>query len=439
MIPPQILQLLDILSPVLLPVWEILKSWWWLPLPFILWQPFIFLYLWSRQQMFSDKQNFIMLEIKIPQEVLKPVRAMETVMAALRQSIFQPPDFWEKWVDGQYQISYSFEIASIDGTPHFFIRIPEGLKDSVEAIIYSQYPDVEISVAEDYTKNVPQDIPNDDWDIWAADYKLLKPESYPIKTYLEFESEREAKEEKRVDPLSGLLEAMTKVKTGEQLWIQIITEPVSPLESDWIKDGEKLRDELAKRIPKPMKRKPMVFEAVDVLVTGEPAPEPKTEKADNLFPEMQLTPGERDIVSAIEKKMAKPGMRTNIRFIWLGKKDVFNKGNLRLPFGYFASYSTENLNYLIPWGKTMTKVHKSWFLPLNKLFKRRLYLKKRKIFRNYVGRRKPLFPLKGGTYVLNIEELASLYHFPGKSMAPSPTLSRIQSKKSEAPPNLPID
>ena len=435
-IPPQIIYLTETLSPVLSPAWQILKYWWWLPLPFILWKPVTFLWLWRRREAWLDKQNIILLEIKMPREILKPIRAMETVMNGLRQTIYVPPDWWEKWIDGQIQLSYSFEIVSMGGETHFYIRTPERIRDSVESIIYAQYPEVEISVASDYTKDVPQDTPNK-WDVWAADYKLLRPDPYPIKTYMDFETEREAKEEKRIDPLAGLVEAMTKVNPGEQLWVQFIAEPITTAEIPWIKEGEKIRDELAKRNSK-KPSKSMLLEAIDVLVSGAPAEKPE-EKKEVLPPEMKLTGGEREVIDRIERKIAKPGFKINIRFVFLGRKGAFNKHNLRLPFGFFASYITENVNGLVPMGQTLTKIHKSWFLPINLLYNRRLYLRKRKIFRNYINRRTPFFPLSGGTFVLNVEELASLFHFPGKVPVPAPFVPRVEAKKREAPPGLPTE
>jgi hypothetical protein len=438
MLPPQILSLLEKLAPILEPAWQIIKNWWWLPLPFILWWPFSFLWLWWRTDLWLSKIKFILLEVKIPKEVLKPMRAMETVMDALWQPMYDPPDWWEKWIEGKKVLSYSFEIVSIDGEPHFFIRIPEASRDSVESIVYSQYPEAEISIVDDYSKYIPQDIPNKDWDLWAADYRLLKPDPYPIKTYSKFETEHEAKEEKRIDPLAGLLEAMAKIKPGEQLWVQITAAPVTNKEVPWITEGEKIRDELAKRGTK-VKRRPMILEAADVLITGEPAGMPKEEKEAVIPPEMRLTPGERDIVAGVENKISKRGFKTNIRFIYLGKRDVFFKPNLRLVFGYFASYVTENLNGLVPWGKTLTKIHKSWFLPLNLIWNRRMYLRKRAIFRKYRKRFSPLFPRKGGTFILNTEELGSLFHFPGRGVAPAPFVSRVEAKKGEAPPGLPTE
>jgi hypothetical protein len=46
-------------------------------------------------------------------------------------------------------------------------------------------------------------------------------------------------------------------------------------------------------------------------------------------------------------------------------------------------------------------------------------------------------PFKSPHMVLNTEELATLYHFPG-GVSVTPAFSRIGSKKSDAPSNLPI-
>lgn len=440
--PPQILDLYKflapILSPILSPAWQIFKSWWWLPLPFILWKFLSYFWLWWRGiDVWLPKQKFILLEIKMPKEVLKPIRAMETVMDNIYQIFHESISWWRKWIDGVLQLSCSFEIASIGGEPHFFIRIPQEKRDAIESVIYAQYPEAEISIADDYTRYVPQDIPNKDWNLWGDDYQLFKEDSYPIKTYKKFETEREALEEKRIDPMAGLLEAMAKIKPGEQLWVQITAEPEKT--GKWIKQGEEIRDVLAKRIKKPSLKKPMILEAADVLISGVPA-EPKKEEKELFPPEMRLTPGERDIIAGVEEKISKIGFITNIRFIYLGKRNVFFTPNFRLAFGFFNSFTTLNLNGLKPYGDPfITRIHKSWFLPLNLFRKRRLYLRKRAMFRKYKSRVNPYFPRKGGTFILNSEELATLFHFAGRGAAPAPFVSRVEAKKGEAPLGLPTE
>ena len=426
-------------------VWQVFRIWWWLPAPFILWKPFV--YLWRRWRTYWWLRTIykpILMEVKLPKQSVKPMRAMEDVMNSFHTSIYHPPDWWEKNIDGQIQTSIVFEVVSLGGDIHFFIRCHKGYRDAIEASLYAQYPEAEITTAEDYTKTVPQDIPNDNWNMWASDYKLVKADFYPIATYKNFETEREILEEKRIDPIATLLEGFSKVKPGEQFWIQMACSPLSegPAEA-WRKEAEAERDKLAKReIKLAVPAKPMLLEAVDVLVTGK-VPEQETKEEEKTFfpPEMKLTPGERIILSGIEEKISKPIFNTNIRFIFLGKRDVFNKGNFRLGFAFFGSYATTHLNALVPFGPTLSKIKKSRFLPVNALLPRRLYLRNRRMFRNYVSRLSPLFPRepsKDIKFKLNTEELASLFHFPSYRVAPVPTVSRVEAKRT-APPEIPTE
>jgi len=364
---------------------------------------------------------------------------MEDVFSSLHAVIYQPPDWWEKWIDGQVQTSLYFEIVSIGGEIHFLIRFHSPYRDAVESAIYAQFPEAEIMDAQDYTKFVPSDIPNKDWDLWGTDYKLARSDWYPIKTYKSFETESEALEEKRIDPMSSLLESLAKIKPGEQIWFQFGLDPVNnnsdhPSFQKWLKDGEIFRNKLAKREDK-LPQKPMAQEAADLLFTGKIPGQEEEKKIEAFPPEMRLTPGEKDVVTGVELKMSKPIFNTQIRFIYLGKKEVWFKPNFRLAFSFFSQYVTSNMNALLPEAKTLTRIHKHWFLPFNSVLPRRAYLRRRRLFKNYVNRWGPFSPRAGGTFMLNIEEVASLLHFPSWIVSPVPGVSRIEAKKGP-PPDL---
>ena len=429
-------------GPTLSLALQVLRGWWWLIFPFVMQKPFLFLWRkWRTDHWIANVFNPVVYEIKIPKDILKPVRAMEDVLNSLHSVIYQPADWWETWIDGQFQTSISLEITSIEGEIHFYIRFHKGYLDGIKASIYSQYPDVEMAQVDDYTKLVPQDIPNKDWELWATDYILARNDCYPILTYKSFEKEMEPVEEKIVDPVASLLESMSRIGPGEQFWIQIAITPMAEdVAGDWVKKSEAKRDELAKRKSKPSDGgKPIVLGAMEALITGKTPEElnaPPKEKETMIPPEMRLTPGEREVVAAIENKASKLGFEVFSRFIFLGKRGSFNKGNLRLPFIYFSSYVTNNLNALYPLGKTITKIKYSWFLPLNRLRDRRKYLRQRKLFRNYINRLEPFFPRSDGTFILNTEELASLFHFPSWGVSPVPGVSRVRGK-TKAPPVLP--
>jgi len=435
------------LYPFFVSIWQIIKIWWWLPIPFILWKPLSFLYLWWRTDCFLGSKKFVLFEIKIPKDILKPIRAMENVIDGLWQIFYDPPGgWWEKWIEGKVLLSCSLDIVSIEGNLHFFIRGTESNRHSIEATIYSQYPEAEISIVNDYTKNVPADIPNKNWDLWGADYRLLRDNSYPIRTYKDFETEREALEEKRIDPLAIILEASSKIEKGEQLWIQILIQPVTDKDFPWISQAKELKDKLAGRKGS-SPGKSIIREAIDLLVGGKPPGRNEGKSEEIIPPEMKLTPGEREIISAVERKISKRGFKSSIRFIYLGKKDVFFKPKLRLPIAFFSAFNTENLNMLVPYGQPLiTKIRKSWFLPLNLLRNRRTYLRQRALFRKYKLRVNPFFPKekasgegKKDVFLLNTEEIATIFHFPGRRVASAPFIERIESKKGEAPSSLPVE
>ena len=431
----------NLIQPILDYFWLVIKAWWWVPLPFILWKPASYFWLFWRIEEWNKRQRRILLEIKIPEESLKPIRAMESVLAGLWQALWDPPNWHEKWWEGKISLGFQLETISDGGEVHFYIRCCDYRRDIVESNIYSQYPEAEITLVEDYIKNVPQDLPNKDWDMWGADYCLTKPDPYPIKTYKDFETEAEREEEKRVDPMATLLEIMAKMKPGEQLWVQIQASSIAQeaAEPFW-KEGLALKEKLAKR-PEAAKPKPMWEKGAEILITGKPAEE-KPPPFELIAPELRLTPGEREIISGVERKIAKPPFKCSARFIFLGEREVWFKGNLRLIFAYFGNYYTENTNAIVPMGLTITKIWRNWYNWFW-FIDRRLYLRRRKLFRQYRERLYSIWPRaadrKTGQFVLNTEELASLYHFPSRAVAPAPGVPRVEAKKEAAPPELPIE
>ncbi len=394
------------------------------------------------------KQKSVLLEIKMPKEVLKPLRSMEQVFSSIWGNVFDPADWWEKWIEGKDLISVQLEMVSLEGIPHFYIRCHESRRNAIESSIYSQYPDAEISIVDDYTKYVPQNVPNKDWDIWGTDYELVKDDVFPIKTYTKFFEEKEAaKEEKRVDPVSTLLEGMGKLGPGEQLWIQIVAQPITTTGKepeggyDFVVKGREIADALAKR-EKPKKPKSILREATEIVV-GPPfgeVPQEEKKSMELVAPELRLTPGEKEIVQGVEQKIAKRCFKSHIRFIYLAKRDVYFGGAKAIPFGFFAQFATENLNALKPWPKTITKIHRYPVLDLVR--PRRIFIRKRRLFFRYVNRMHPLFPRptpRKGRFILNTEELATMFHFPGRVAAPAPFVPRVEAKRGEAPPGLPTE
>ena len=433
---------MEVVSFIFLSIWAIIKVWWWTLIPIILWRPLLFMWIVWRNDKFSETVDYMLLELKMPRDVDRPFRAMEQVFAGFWM-LYDPADWYEKWWEGKYAVGISLEIISIGGEIHFLIRIPRPARNLIEASIYAQYPEIEISEAEDYVKNIPQEIPSKTWDLWGCDYETIKPDIYPIKTYSKFfEESPAAKEEKRIDPMAALLEGLAKTGPGEQVWVQIRIKPVTVAENNY---KERAKEEVGKLANRPnsskMQRTPIIKEAADVVIMGQLPGEAKEEKTDtSLPPEMKLTPGEREILAGVEAKVSKTIFECYMRFIILGEKEKWNKSNLKNVMGFFANFNTENLNALKPWSPSITKIHKHERFFLNIfLYDRLLYLKKKKLLRRYISRLNYFYPKPGKTMIFNIEELASMYHFVGNKAVPAPMIQRVESKKAEPPATLPVE
>lgn len=412
-----------------------LEYWWFIP-PVALFFIFRGLQLDYVRTKYINSLKWILLEIKIPKEVVKTPKAMEQVFAGLHGTE-GTPNFVEKWFKGEVPDWFSLEIIGKGGDVHFLIRTLENYRNLVEAQIYAQYPDAEIAEVEDYINILPKKIPSDDYDIWGTELLLTKEDAYPIRTYLYFFEA--AKEEERIDPLASLSEILSSLSPDEHIWIQIL---ISATDDKWKEDGEKLVEKLIGKKVKTGKGGMILEEAhgwaeaaretlSDLFFGPSKAKETSRKKEErsieNLL--MYLTPGQREVVSEIEKNIAKLGFNTLIRFIYWAKADIFSGANKAAVIGAFKQFNTQNLNGF----KKNSKISPSldyWFV------KRREFYRKVSVLNNY---KKRYFPHQGFSkrgFVLNTEELATIYHIPGKTVA-APTMPRIEAKKGGPPVGLP--
>ncbi len=410
-------------------VWNIFKVWWWLTPPIILFFIARKFYLkWRRKQWFSTV-NFVLLRVKIPKEVHRPLRAMEQIFSSIWGIIYDSPDFREKWIKGKVPLPISLEIVGKGGEETcFFIRVQDVNQDAIESVIHSQYPQAEILPVEDYVKSVPLELPNKDWDLWGRDFILSKEDVYPIKTYSKFFEEKPEvdveKKGKRLDPLGPLLEGMAKLGHGEQIWVQFIIKAVTNEDNNYIDRGKELVNKLIKRGSKG-KPKTILREALEVMITGKPPGFSEEQKSEQPV----ITGGERDVIAAIEEKIGKLAFETNIRVIYLAKRDVYFAPRIKAVIGFFNQFSTRNLNSIKTLKKTSTSV--DYFMA-----NYRTYLRKKNMFKNYKER--AMIDSKNA-FVLDTEELTTMYHFSGREVIFAPFVPRVEIKKGEAPPELPTE
>jgi len=370
---------------------------WWYPVLVLALLPRVYMaYIRAR---WIKNLNWFFIEIKFPKEILKSPKAMEVILSQLHQK--SKGSLTDQYIKGKVPSWFSLEIASLGGDIHFFIRGEAKFKKLTESIIYSQYPGVEIYDAEDYTAKVPYNIPGSDWDIFGLEFGLTKTDVYPIKTYVDYGLDKDPKEEFKVDPLTSVLEFFGSVEKTGQVWLQI---PIMASRKDI---------------------KGQVKAEVDKIKKGDG-------KEPNQFGVFSLMPNEREIIEAIQRAAGKYCFDTGYRMIYLARKGDFVGVNISRMISSAQQYGSELLNGLKPIFFT------SFDYPWQDFRKMRANKRKKDIFDNY--RRRAYFypPAKSKNFLLSTEELATIYHFPGKT-AETPNLERIISKRGEPPANLPIE
>lgn len=379
-----------------------------------LWGPVLLVWLaqkyWLeyKRAAFIKKFSWVMLEVKVPRIIDKTPIAMELVLQAMYQG--GNGNWYERWWLGKVKPWFSLELVSIEGEVRFFIRTPNQYKKIIETHIYAQYPDIEVHEVEDYVGQAPYMHQPGEWELWGAEFGLTKADPFPIKTYVDYGLDSAMlKEEQKSDPITNVIEYLGDIGPHQQVWIQIMIQPTGERfqtpgthfgKHDWKKEGKLI----IKKLQEEMKD-----------------PEGKGSG----------TKRQQEIISAIERSLSKLGFDCGIRTLYLAQRDHFDAMNIPGLVGAFRQYSSQDLNGFKP---TLTpgfdypwQDYKGW----------REGKVKRKLFDAYVRRSYFYSPYKKKPFVLNTEELATIYHFPG-GVAETPTFSRIESRKGEPPANLPL-
>jgi hypothetical protein len=404
------------------------------------WIPITFVFLWGfkkvwlvwRQNIFCAKAKYVLLAIDVPKENEQLPKAVENVFTHIHGAS-AAIDFIGKWRDGKVQPTFSFEICSHGGYVQFYIRTEVRFRDLVESAVFSQYPDAEINEVEDYaspfkTMTFPPK-GEDDLDLFGAEFKLKNPEYLPIRTHAEFE-EKLAGEFK--DPLGSMLESFSKMRPEEQAWFQILA---SPADSDWKKAGEKYIKKVAgiKETPKAgllsqLAGIPMgiIGDALvhgSVITKGE---EVKKKDDTSMFRMLMMTPDTKATLEGVAEKIAKPGFKTKVRFVYIAPLKVKYIPRIYPAIkGSLNQFSALGSNGFGPYIPVMTQDDYFWL-------RWTLNGKKRRMLSRYASRSND----GADKTVMNVEELATVYHFPIITTK-APLVKNTDSRRAEPPASLP--
>ena len=222
--------------------------------------------------------------------------------------------------------------------------------------------------------------PNEIWDrgkfTSVKELKLAGAPYYPINTYEDLKS----------DSLGEITSALSKLKEDEVLAIQYV---ISPASDNWRRAGER-------------------------FVTSVKSKAADPEKKVNI---------DTSFLEKIDNKIAKPGFDVSIRIVSIAGDKTSAEAHIRNVIASFEQFT--NLKY--------NRFVKRTVLSSKKLANSFIY-RKLKVSDWYI----PLLDISlyRNVSVLNIEEMATVFHFPNKEIQ-TPNIIWLHSRKASAPTNLP--
>lgn len=365
-------------------IFNFLLQWYvWLPIVLVLaylsWRNY-------RKAEVINNMEGVLLILEIPKTNDKKELAAEQMFASLHGILRDKAELKE---NGGVQEHLSFEFASVNGQIRFYVWVPKSLRSFVEGQIYSQYPTVQIRAAdEDYVAHEGEHSV-----VYTTDITLTESDVLPIKSFQSFE----------VDPLAGITGTLAKLETtGEEIWVQILARPIA---DDWHKRTSAwvsgVRNGKSSSLKTGLSWLPQLFEALWKPPEAGPG---------GTVTVKELSDRDKTRISEAETKATKLGYEVKIRIAYLGDSTVNARQQMQAIVGTFKQFNSTNLN---------------GFKSSNASFKKE----------DLVPYRHRTFGNNG--FILNIEELASVYHLPHTNVE-TPNIVWASSKTAEPPAKLPI-
>ncbi|WP_369000584.1 type IV secretion system DNA-binding domain-containing protein [Candidatus Nanosynbacter sp. TM7-074] len=330
----------------------------------------------------------VLLVLEIPRTNDKQELAAEQLFASLHGIL---RDNKELRLSGGQQEHISFEIASVNGQIRFYVWVPKTLQSFVEGQIYSQYPTVQIHQAnEDYTEHE-----RDHEVAYSTELTLTTDEFLPIRTFQNFE----------VDPLAGVTGTLAKLETtGEELWIQVLARPIP---DDWQHAADRYINNIKSGRGLSL---PGLGGSIQWIVGILGALWQPPEQGVGQSTTVELSDRDKTRISEAEKKATKLGYEVKIRLVYMGESNTNAKLRMQALVGTFKQFNSTNLNGF----RAVKGAFGKEFL--EKYRKRAFY---------------------GDGFILNIEELASVFHLPHTNVE-TPNIVWASAKTAEPPSKLPV-
>lgn len=271
---------------------------------------------------------------------------------------------------------FSLEIVAGSYGIFFVAVINQRYQQFLENQIYAQYPNAQIKKIDDYAQGIAARRKQ----LKAVEYGLARDMFLPIKTFMNFE----------VDPLAAITSAVSKLEGSQEVFVQFV---VRPIDNSWQKSGR-------------------------AFVNA------RKGKKDSEGNKVQLESGETDQLREIERKSSKLGFQFLIRVLSLADDSITAEQNLEDVEASFKQFDSGQFNGLAKSNRADPGL-------MGAIFGRRAHQR--------IGPAEK-YSLRlldeYSTDIINIEELASLYHLPNNTVEVS-RIAWSRSRKLPYPMDLP--
>lgn len=346
------------------------------------------------------KQNYIFVQLFPPTENMRSLQEMEGFFVNLH-SIFSAKSKKDIYLEGKWYDTFTFEIHSRGGQIGFFCRLNENTLPLFRSSLTAHYPGTGIIESPD-----PIGHWAGEWEgeigpykfCYGTDIALGKKDLFPLNSWKEFQRGSDAPTK---DPINVLITSMEDVEKGDYIILQYVLTPYM--------DGGKVKE--WKKDLQALKKEYTTNTAVETTENGQV---------------QVLTKQEKDIIDAVESRIAGDQFKTKIRLLMLSDKPAPQRLLSRI-MNFFKEYGNSN-QFLKPAKETKSNISddgSTFFGPFGTAFAPLLdkyYYKQEQKYRTKLAYRAA--KRRSGSRgieptLMSAEILASLFHFPTTHLDPT--------------------
>jgi hypothetical protein len=332
----------------------------------------------------DQAQNFTV------QQMREEISCAETIFASIGGLRAQRG--WAVWLWGRDD-HFSFEIVANDGLIAFYVVAPKRLARYLEQQINAHYPDAVLEEVADYNLFKPNS------SIAVGSLKTTRHYALPIKTY----------DQQEADLMNSQLNVMSKLLPNDSLAIQYTVRSAYGVWHGVVKQIVQLAYK-KKSVSAAFKHNS--WSAWSDFFQATFSNKNEQDQASAKQAEKRLTAMEEDVLKSIEEKNAKAGLDVNLRLIACSENQPHADNLLGDLVSALSQY-----NYY-EYGNSFS--NKARRRPAQRLIEQFIYRR---------------FD-ETSSFLLNTEELSSLFHFPLQN-AETPNILWLTAKQAAAPADIP--